>query len=183
MGLFISSIVSAFESFGKRDCKLLMLGLDAAGKTTTLYKLKIGESVMTTPTIGFNVESLEYKKLRITAWDVGGQTKLRKLWKHYYQDATALMFIVDSADKARLSLAAEELHAVMQNLRGAPCLVFANKQDLPGAASALEVSKALALDKLPTKHWWVQGCCASSGDGLFEGLDWLNEAVDKAATE
>lgn len=62
-----------------------MLGLDAAGKTTLLYKLKLGEIQTTIPTIGFNVESIEYRNFKFTVWDVGGQTKLRPLWRHYYQ--------------------------------------------------------------------------------------------------
>ena len=63
---------------------MLMLGLDGAGKTTILYKLKLGESISTVPTIGFNVENVQYKKLSMTIWDIGGQTRLRKLWHHYF---------------------------------------------------------------------------------------------------
>ena len=70
--------------FGKREMRILMLGLDAAGKTTILYKLKLGEVVSSVPTIGFNVETLEYKKIKFTVWDVGGQDKIRLLWRHYY---------------------------------------------------------------------------------------------------
>lgn len=61
-----------------------MLGLDAAGKTTILYKLKLGESTITIPTIGFNVETVQYKNINFTVWDVGGQHLVRPLWKHYY---------------------------------------------------------------------------------------------------
>lgn len=56
-----------------------MLGLDAAGKTTIVYKLKLGEIVTTIPTIGFNVETVEYKKIQFTMWDVGGQHRIRPL--------------------------------------------------------------------------------------------------------
>ena len=70
--------------FGKKELRILMLGLDAAGKTTILYKLKLGEVVSSVPTIGFNVETLEYKKIKFTVWDVGGQDKIRLLWRHYY---------------------------------------------------------------------------------------------------
>ena len=92
---------------------MLLLGLDAAGKTTILYKLKLNELVQTIPTIGFNVETVEYKNLRFTIWDVGGQEKIRNLWKHYYTNTNALIFVVDSNDKKRIDIAAKELHFMM----------------------------------------------------------------------
>merc|ERR1711945_50216 len=70
---------------GSKEMRILMVGLDAAGKTTILYKLKLGEVVTTIPTIGFNVETVEYKNISFTVWDVGGQDKIRPLWRHYYQ--------------------------------------------------------------------------------------------------
>ncbi|OWK14744.1 hypothetical protein Celaphus_00001414, partial [Cervus elaphus hippelaphus] len=72
--------------FGKKEMRILMVGLDAAGKTTILYKLKLGEIVTTIPTIGFNVETVEYKNISFTVWDVGGQDKIRPLWRHYFQN-------------------------------------------------------------------------------------------------
>jgi small GTP-binding protein len=95
--------------FGKKEMRILMLGLDAAGKTTILYKLKLGEVVSSVPTIGFNVETVEYKNIKFTVWDVGGQDKIRLLWRHYYQNTQGLIFVVDSADKERVGLAKEEL--------------------------------------------------------------------------
>merc|ERR1712205_215904 len=71
--------------FSKQEMRILMVGLDAAGKTTILYKLKLGEIVTTIPTIGFNVETVEYKNISFTVWDVGGQDKIRPLWRHYFQ--------------------------------------------------------------------------------------------------
>lgn len=71
---------------GKKEMRILMVGLDAAGKTTILYKLKLGEIVTTIPTIGFNVETVEYKNICFTVWDVGGQDKIRPLWRHYFQN-------------------------------------------------------------------------------------------------
>ena len=76
-----------------------MLGLDAAGKTTILYRLQLGEDVHSIPTIGFNVETVNYKNISFTIWDVGGQDRLRKLWRHYYKDNDALIFVIDSADR------------------------------------------------------------------------------------
>merc|ERR1712182_60385 len=100
MGLAFSSIWQ--RMFGKQEMRILMVGLDAAGKTTILYKLKLGEVVTTIPTIGFNVETVEYKNISFTVWDVGGQDKIRPLWRHYYQNTQGLIFVVDSNDRDRI---------------------------------------------------------------------------------
>jgi small GTP-binding protein len=100
MGLSFTKIFDSL--FGKRELRALMLGLDAAGKTTILYKMKLGEVVSSVPTIGFNVETVEFQKVKFTVWDVGGQDKIRQLWKHYFQNTQALIFVVDSSDKDRV---------------------------------------------------------------------------------
>jgi ADP-ribosylation factor protein 1 len=114
---------------GKKEMRILMVGLDAAGKTTILYKLKLGEVVTTIPTIGFNVETVDYKNISFTVWDVGGQDKIRLLWRHYYQNTQGLIFVVDSNDRDRIDDAREELHKMLseEELKEAVLLVFANK--------------------------------------------------------
>lgn len=126
------------------------VGLDAAGKTTILYKLKLGEIVTTIPTIGFNVETVEYKNICFTVWDVGGQDKIRPLWRHYFQNTQGLIFVVDSNDRERVGEAERELHNMLNEdeLRDAVVLVFANKQDLPNAMSAAELTEKLRLNSL-----------------------------------
>ncbi|EDM04600.1 ADP-ribosylation factor 1, isoform CRA_d [Rattus norvegicus] len=121
--------------FGKKEMRILMVGLDAAGKTTILYKLKLGEIVTTIPTIGFNVETVEYKNISFTVWDVGGQDKIRPLWRHYFQNTQGLIFVVDSNDRERVNEAREELMRMLaeDELRDAVLLVFANKQLPPSA--------------------------------------------------
>ena len=116
--------------FQKKEMRILMLGLDNSGKTSILYRLKLGQPKKTIPTIGFNVETLEYKSIAFTVWDVGGQEKLRSLWRHYYANTQALIFVVDSSDRARIQEAAEELHRLIkeEELHDALLLVFANKQ-------------------------------------------------------
>jgi ADP-ribosylation factor protein 1 len=88
--------------------QVVMLGLDAAGKTTVLYKLHIGEVLSTVPTIGFNVEKVQYKNVQFTVWDVGGQEKLRPLWRHYFNNTDGLIYVVDSLDKDRVAKARSE---------------------------------------------------------------------------
>jgi len=165
--------------FGKKEMRILMVGLDAAGKTTILYKLKLGEIVTTIPTIGFNVETVEYKNISFTVWDVGGQDKIRPLWRHYFQNTQGLIFVVDSNDRERVSEARDELMRMLNEdeLREALVLVFANKQDLPNAMNAAEITDKLGLHSLRQRTWYIQSTCATSGDGLYEGLDWLSTAL------
>lgn len=154
-----------------------MLGLDAAGKTTILYKLKLGQSVTTIPTVGFNVETVTYKNVKFSVWDVGGQDKIRPLWRHYYTGTQALIFVVDSSDRDRIDEARQELHRIVNDreMREVIILVFANKQDLPDAMKPQEIQDklGLTLTGLHKRNWWVQPCCATTGDGLSDGLSWL----------
>lgn len=145
-------------------------------QTTILYKLKLGEVVTTIPTIGFNVETVEYKNISFTVWDVGGQDKIRPLWRHYYQNTACLIFVVDSNDRDRADAARAELHRMLEEdeLRDSMLLVFANKQDLPNAMSASELTERLGLHGMRNRQWYIQACCATTGDGLYEGLDWVS---------
>ena len=96
---------------GNKEVRVLILGLDNAGKTTILYKLQMGEVVTTVPTIGFNVETVQYKNLRFQVWDLGGQTSIRPYWRCYYQNTNAVIYVVDSADSDRMSICKQELCA------------------------------------------------------------------------
>ncbi|GJW93137.1 ADP-ribosylation factor 2 [Tanacetum coccineum] len=218
MGLTFTKLFSRL--FAKKEMRILMVGLDAAGKTTILYKLKLGEIVTTIPTIGFNVETVEYKNISFTVWDVGGQDKIRPLWRHYFQNTQGLIFVVDSNDRDRVVEARDELHRMLNEvnlhllhllktllrlsqthengyalvaplkaenideLRDAVLLVFANKQDLPNAMNAAEITDKLGLHSLRQRHWYIQSTCATSGEGLYEGLDWLsNNIANKAMND
>ena len=167
-----------------RDTRILMLGLDAAGKTTALYKMKLGELVTTVPTIGFNVERIQYRNLEMTIWDVGGQDKIRPLWKHYFDNTDALIWLVDSADAERMAECRDELHHVLNSdgLRGAALLVYANKQDVAAATRADGIAEALSLHSLRGHEWYIQPCSALKGEGMLEGLEWLHGTLNKKAS-
>merc|ERR1712166_1435259 len=177
MGLSFSKVFG--KLFGKKEMRILMVGLDAAGKTTILYKLKLGEIVTTIPTIGFNVETVEYKNISFTVWDVGGQDKIRPLWRHYYQNTQGLIFVVESNDRDRAEDAREELTKMLNEdeMKDAALLVFANKQDLPNAMPAAEVTEKLGLNNMRNRQWFIQSACATTGDGLYEGLDWMSRTL------
>ena len=179
MGFIFSKLWT--KLLGKKNVRILMVGLDAAGKTTVLYQLKMGETVKTIPTIGFNVETLDYKGLNFTVWDVGGQDKIRVLWKHYYQNTDGLIFVVDSNDQDRIEDAAEELKKMLaeEELKDCAVLVMANKQDLNGALAPGEVTKRLGMGDLKGRTWLVQGTSATTGQGLKEGLDWMASVLLK----
>jgi len=164
-----------------QETRILMVGLDAAGKTTVLYKLRLGQVVSTTPTIGFNVETVEYKNILMTVWDIGGQWQIRKLWRHYYQGSHAVIFVVDSSDTAeRLDEAREALAGVLDDplMADVKVLVFANKQDLPNAQPPEVIAKGLSLSRYPNR-WHIRAACATTGEGLYEGLDWLSRELAK----
>lgn len=160
--------------FGKVESRGLMIGLDASGRTTFLYKLKLGEVVTTIPTIGFNVETIDYKLHLFTLWDVGGCDKIRPLWRHYFANTQFCLFFIDSNDKQRISESREELHRMLNEdeLRNCLFIVLANKQDLPNAMSPQEVSEKLGLFEIRrTIPIQVFPICAISGDGLYEVMD------------
>eukprot|EP01090_Pellita_catalonica_P013926 TRINITY_DN3428_c0_g3_i2.p2 TRINITY_DN3428_c0_g3~~TRINITY_DN3428_c0_g3_i2.p2 ORF type:complete len:183 (+),score=30.11 TRINITY_DN3428_c0_g3_i2:63-611(+) len=178
MGLSISSIFAGLWG-GAQEVRVLMVGLDAAGKTTILYKMKLGEVIQTTPTIGFNVETVEYKNLKFSVWDVGGQDKIRKLWRFYYDNAKGIIFVVDSNDRERLQKVREEIKHLLgeQQLKDAVLLIFANKQDLPKALSVSQIAQELNLNAINDRKWYIQSSSAVKGEGLVDGFDWLAQNI------
>jgi len=186
MGASLSSVWR--RAFGKVDLRILMLGLDSAGKTTILYKLRLGEVHTTIPTIGMNVETVEYSGkslISFTTWDIGGRSPMRPLWRHFYKDCNAVIFVVDSNDRDRIEDAEYELSYILgaEELRDATLLVFANKQDLPRAMTVVEMTEKLKLHQLRNRQWYILGSCATSGDGLYEGLDWLSNTLQTKHTK
>jgi ADP-ribosylation factor-like protein 2 len=155
--------------------------LDNAGKTTILKKFN-GEDITTiSPTLGFNIKTLEYRGYKLNVWDVGGQQTIRSYWKNYFEQTDGVVWVVDSADARRLADCKRELHALLQQekLAGATLLVFANKQDLPGAFSHADIAKALELDKVcgEKRHWKIVSCSAVTGEGLIAGIDYVVEDI------
>ena len=173
MGFFFSKLWNNLLS--KKEIRILMVGLDAAGKTTILHQLGKKGEVKTLPTIGFNVESLDYKNLNFIVFDLGGADKMRLLFRHYYQNTKGLIFVVDSHDRDRIEEAAEELKKMLaeEELKDCCVLIMANKQDLNDALSTDEVTKALGMESLKERTWFVQGTSGITGQGLEEGLNWM----------
>jgi len=160
--------------------RILILGLNNAGKTTILYKLFAPHCITRTiPTIGFNVETVQHRGLKFCMWDLGGQTDLRPFWRCYYSNTNAVIYVVDSTDHERMSIARREMFAMFQEeeLRGVHLLVFANKQDDPRAMKPVEVARELGLHTIKDRRWHICATSAIKGEGLTEGLDWLSDVL------
>ncbi|VDD91790.1 unnamed protein product [Enterobius vermicularis] len=179
MGMIISGLFGWL--FGKKQVRILMVGLDGAGKTTILYKLKLGEIITSVPTIAFNVETVEYKNISFNVWDFSGNSRIRPLRRHYCGSAQGLIFVVDSSDRGRIEECREELYKSLSEVdsEDVKLLVFANKQDLSNAMGVAELTEKLGLHNLCSGKWYIQGACATQGLGLYEGLGWLADQISE----
>ncbi|XP_053567778.1 ADP-ribosylation factor-like protein 14 [Bombina bombina] len=164
-----------------KKAQILILGLEAAGKSTLLYKFKFKEPFTTIPTIGFNVEMIHTDKhLQLTMWDVGGQQKIRSYWSDYLENINGLVYVVDSTNKQHIDESKKEFQLLLQNelIKDVPVVLLANKQDLPGALNAEEITRKFNMQKYCCdRDWYVQPCCALTGQGLAEGLSKVTEFV------
>jgi len=178
MGLILNKLFRRYPPNGYcPDLRMLVLGIDESGKTTFLYRMKLGKTVPTSPTIGFNLELVwPRKNVQFSMWDVGGDTKIRSLWHHYYKNIDGLFYVVDCSDRERLGESIDQFYAIFgeeAQLMGVPCVILANKQDLPNAIDGNELVAKLGgaqrLDALTTK-WAVMSTCAITGKGLDDAM-------------
>ncbi|XP_074659695.1 ADP-ribosylation factor-like protein 5B [Tubulanus polymorphus] len=172
MGVLLTRLWSFFTN---EEHKVIIVGLDNAGKTTILYQFLMNEVVHTSPTIGSNVEEVVWKNIHFLMWDIGGQDSLRSAWNTYYSNAQFVIMVIDSTDRERLPITKEELTNMLANeeLKKARVLIFANKQDLKGAMTASEISQQLSLTSIKDHGWHIQACCGLTGEGLYKGLEWM----------
>mmetsp|Transcript_54103 Transcript_54103/g.114928 ORF Transcript_54103/g.114928 Transcript_54103/m.114928 type:complete len:188 (+) Transcript_54103:95-658(+) len=166
----------------EKEVRILILGLDNAGKTTILRKFCGDPIDAIEPTLGFNIKTLEHKNYQLNVWDVGGQKTIRAYWRNYFERTDGLIWVVDSADASRLEICREELCGLLEQekLAGASLLILANKQDVRGALDADEIAEALGLkvgSSFQNRHWSIRGCSAVTGEGLVEGMDWMVEDI------
>ncbi|XP_071004671.1 ADP-ribosylation factor-like protein 6 isoform X2 [Oncorhynchus clarkii lewisi] len=191
--------LSGWLGLKKKEVNVLCLGLDNSGKTTIINQLKpTNQSLFgplsddwkhvsqtqtqdIVPTIGFNIEKFKSSSLSFTVFDMSGQSRYRNLWEHYYKESHAIIFVIDSGDKLRMVVAKEELDTLLnhQDIRSRrlPVLFFANKSDLRDAMSLVKVSQLLCLENIKDKPWHICASNAVKGEGLLEGVDWLQEQI------
>ena len=181
MGATISSFFA--NIFKGKKTKILILGLDASGKTTLLYRLKTGKDVGVVPTIGFNVETVQIGDLKIEVWEVGGGDKIHALWCHYYADMSAIVYLVDSTDPQRFGYLKELIEKGSKDplLEKLPVMLLANKQDLKGCLTPQEVAERLEFPRIfPNKIWKEFGIVGKDGIGLIEAFTWLGKAIEES---
>lgn len=169
----------------QRRFKITIIGLDNAGKTTALYRLLEGVVVNTQPTVGSNVETIERENVRLQCWDLAGQTPFRQGWTTFFNGTDAILFLVDSSDRARIGEARDELFRVIKDESTANCciLVLANKQDLPNCMSLNDVMESLQLSEIKEREWSILPSCSLTGQGLEEAVDWLVMHLNKDSKE
>uniref|UniRef100_A0A3Q1G729 ADP-ribosylation factor-like protein 6 n=1 Tax=Acanthochromis polyacanthus TaxID=80966 RepID=A0A3Q1G729_9TELE len=171
--------LSGWLGLRKKEVNVLCLGLDNSGKTTIINQLKPAnaQAQEIVPTIGFNIEKFKSSSLSFTVFDMSGQSRYRNLWEHYYKESHAIIFVIDSGDKLRMVVAKEELDTLLNHddirIKKIPVLFFANKTDLRDAMSSVKVSQMLSLENIKDKPWHICASNAIKGEGLQEGLDWL----------
>jgi small GTP-binding protein len=178
MGFILSKIIEFFTK-SRNNFKIIILGMQNAGKTTILYRLSLGQLVKTTPTIGSNVEELTYNNVKFQAWDLGGQESNRSLWDVYYMSTDAIVYVIDSQDDEYFEESKAQFHKLLVHpiLKNATILIFANKQDLPGAKSINQLIQNYGFDKIKNHIWHIQSCSALKGEGLVTGIKWLSEQL------
>ena len=177
MGFIFSKILDFF-SRSRNNFKIIILGIQNAGKTTILYRLSIGQLVKTTPTIGSNVEEISYNNVKLQAWDLGGQESTRSIWNVYYVNTDAIIYVIDTHDET-YDDSKTQFYKLLSNetLKNAVILIYANKQDLPGAKNVAEIIQIYELDTIKDHIWHIQPCSAQTGEGLITGMKWLSDQL------
>mmetsp|Transcript_12597 Transcript_12597/g.17513 ORF Transcript_12597/g.17513 Transcript_12597/m.17513 type:complete len:183 (-) Transcript_12597:353-901(-) len=165
----------------EKEARLLVLGLDNAGKTTCLKQLSNETITNVVPTQGFNIKSVVKDGFKLNVWDIGGQKTIRPYWRNYFENTDCLVYVIDSADQKRVEEAGSELGKLLEDskLAGVPVLILANKQDLVNAMKPAAIIKALQLKNIPkTRTWTIAQCSAKTGKGLEEAMTWLVKTIN-----
>ncbi|XP_012517088.1 PREDICTED: ADP-ribosylation factor-like protein 3 [Propithecus coquereli] len=178
--LGLLSILRKLKSAPDQEVRILLLGLDNAGKTTLLKQLASEDISHITPTQGFNIKSVQSQGFKLNVWDIGGQRKIRPYWRNYFENTDILIYVIDSADRKRFEETGQELAELLEEekLSCVPVLIFANKQDLLTAAPASEIAEGLNLHTIRDRIWQIQSCSALTGEGIQDGMNWVCKNVN-----
>lgn len=169
----------------EKELRILMLGLDNAGKTTCVKKFNNQDTSTISPTLGFQISALRFRDYTLNVWDVGGQQSLRSYWRNYFEATDGIIWVVDGNDVNRLGICRDELHQLLleERLFGASLLILVNKQDIPTAMPPDKVAEILQVEELVKgkRNVHLQKCSAATGAGLLEGVTWLVEDIGHRA--
>jgi len=177
MGLL--DMIRKMKKTAKKELRILLLGLDNAGKTTILKTMASEDINHIQPTQGFNIKSVQSQGILLNVWDIGGQKTIRPYWKNYFENTDILIYVIDSADRKRFEEAGLQLAELLEEekLTATPLLVFANKQDLLNAARAQELMDSMHLNDIRDRAWQIQPCSATTGEGLSNGMEWIKKNI------
>ncbi|KAL0483916.1 ADP-ribosylation factor-like protein [Acrasis kona] len=173
---------SVLSSGKKKKVKIVCCGLDNSGKTTIINSLKAKKAQVAdvTPTVGFSVEEFEKENLLFSVFDMSGQGKFRNLWESFYDDINAVVFVIDAADRVRMTVAKNELDLLLEKeKKNIPILFFANKQDIQGSLSAQECSDVMGLGEIKDRSFNIVGTNALKNTGIDVGVKWLSGELNK----
>ena len=177
MGFIFSKILDFF-SRSRSNFKIIILGIQNAGKTTILYRLSLGQLVQTNPTIGSNVEEISYNNVKLQAWDLGGQESTRSVWDVYFANTDAIIYVIDTHD-TNYEESKNQFYKLLENeaLKNTIILIYANKQDLSGAKRVNDIIQLYELEGIKDHIWHIQPCSAQTGEGLVTGMKWLSDQL------
>lgn len=178
MGFVFSKIFDFFAKSNKKF-KLIIVGIQNAGKTTILYRMSLGELIKTNPTIGANVEEISHENVKFQAFDLGGQESMRSVWDAYFNNVDGIVYVIDSSDHENIEESKKEFQKLLakEELKNSVILIFANKQDLQDSCKIEEIIRTYELNKIKDFTWHIQGCSGKTGEGLVNGLHWLSEKI------
>lgn len=175
--------------FSMIEFHVLILGVHKAGKTSLLEKLKAiylnSEGLppdRIVPTVGLNIGRIEVSNAKLVLWDLGGQIGLRTIWEKYYEEAHAIVYMIDASCPSSFEDSKSALEKVLRHddLRGAPLLILANKQDLPDAVSSEELARYLDLKELGERLYLFEAVSAHDGMGIKYAIEWLVDAMERS---
>ena len=163
----------------EREMRILILGLDNAGKTTIVKKFNGEDINKISPTLGFQIKTLYFEGYKLSIWDVGGQVSIRTYWRNFFEQTDGLIWVIDSSDRSRLEMCKNELHDLLkqEKLAGATLLIFYNKSDIEGSMTLEQIKEFLDLERIHSRHWAILPSSALSGSGLYQGMKWLIDDI------
>ena len=175
----LNVLPSEMLSIHKSTAKLFVFGLDRAGKTTILSRIKDNMFIQTTPTLNVNVLQILLDNLQIVCFDVAGQKRFRDSWRKFMDATNGLIFVVDSSDFQRIDEAREELWRVLEfdEAQGLPLLILSNKVDLTAHVTDQDIIDGLQLNELKDREYSLIETSALNNTGVQEGFSWISKQI------
>lgn len=176
MGLWEAFLNWLRSLFFKQEMELSLIGLQNAGKTSLVNVIATGgysEDML--PTVGFNMKKVTKGNVTIKLWDLGGQPRFRSMWERYCRAVSAIVYVVDAADRDNLPISKSELHDLLNkpSLHGIPLLVIGNKTDKPEALSKEALIDQMDLPSITNREVCCFMTSCKNYSNIDSVIDWL----------